>query len=66
MTTFNSFDNRSNQEKIKSIFLDYAQGISWLEISPDELDIIAARIEREVMDIADDNEFCGLTDLTKK
>ena len=66
MTTFNSFDNRSNQEKIKSIFLDYAQGISWLEISADELDIIAARIEREVMDIADDNEFCGLTDLTKK
>ena len=66
MTTFNTFDNRSNQEKIKSIFLDYAQGINWLEISVDELDIIAARIEREVMDIADDNEFVGLTDLTKK
>ena len=66
MTTFNTFDNRSNQEKIKSIFLDYAQGINHLEISVDELDIIAARIEREVMDIADDNEFVGLTDLTKK
>jgi hypothetical protein len=66
MATFNTFDNRSNQEKIKSIFLDYAQGINWLEISVDELDIIAKRIEREVMDIADDDEFCGLTDLTKK
>ena len=48
-------DNRSNQEKIKSIFLDYAQGIMWLEIEAGELDIIAERIEREVMGVEDDN-----------
>jgi len=59
-------DNRSNQEKIKSIFLDYAQGIMWLEIEAGELDIIAERIEREVMGVEDDNEFVGLRDLTKE
>ena len=59
-------DTRSNIEKIKSIFYDYAQGIEWLEISKDELDIIAKRIETEVMEIQDDDEFCNLTDLTKK
>ena len=52
--------------KIKSIFLDYAQGITWLEISSDELDIIAKRIEKEVMGVEDDNEFVDLKDLTKK
>jgi len=59
-------DTRSNTEKIKSIFYDYAQGIEWLEISKDELDIIAKRIETEVMGIQDDDEFCNLIDLTKK
>jgi hypothetical protein len=59
-------DTRTNTEKIKSIFLDYAQGIEWLEISKDELDIIAKRIEVEVMEIQDDNEFVSLIDLTKK
>lgn len=56
----------SNVEKIKSIFYDYAQGINWLEISKDELEIIAKRIEVEVMGIQDDNEFVSLKDLTKK
>jgi hypothetical protein len=59
-------DTRSNIEKIKSIFYDYAQGIKWLEISKDDLDIIAYRIETEVMGIHDDDAFCNLTDLTKK
>jgi len=59
-------DTRTNTEKIKAIFLDYAQGIEWLEISKDELDIIAKRIEVEVMEIQDDNEFVSLIDLTKK
>lgn len=58
-------DTRTNTEKIKSIFLDYAQGINWLEISVDELDIIAKRIETEVMGVQDDNEFVSLKDLTK-
>jgi hypothetical protein len=58
-------DTRNNIEKIKSIFLDYAQGINWLEISVDELDIIAKRIETEVMGVQDDNEFVSLKDLTK-
>jgi hypothetical protein len=49
-------DTRSNIEKIKSIFFDYAEGINYLEVSPDDLDIIAARIEIEVMGIQDDNE----------
>ena len=61
----NQIDSRSNQEKIKSIFLDYAQGNYWLEISTDELDIIAKRIETEVMGIEDPNEFVNLKDLTK-
>ena len=56
----------SNTEKIKAIFLDYAGGINWLEISIENLDEIAKRIEIEVMGIADDNEFVNLTDLTKK
>lgn len=55
----------TNVEKIKAIFFDYAQGIEWLEISRSELDIIAKRIETEVMKIQDDNEFVNLTDLTK-
>ena len=56
----------TNIEKIKKIFYDYAQGIEWLEISKDELDEIAKRIETEVMGIEDPNEFVNLTDLTKK
>jgi len=56
----------TNVEKIKAIFFDYAQGINYLEISADELDIIAKRIETEVMGIQDDNEFVNLTDLNKK
>lgn len=56
----------TNVEKIKAIFYDYAQGIEWLEISKDELDEIAKRIETEVMGIEDPNEFVNLTDLTKK
>jgi hypothetical protein len=59
-------DNRSNAEKIKSIFLDYAQGNYFLEISIDDLDIIAARIEKDVMGIQDDNEFANLKDISKK
>ena len=55
----------TNKEKIKAIFFDYAQGIEWLEISKDELDIIAYRIETEVMGIQDDDAFVNLTDLTK-
>jgi hypothetical protein len=55
----------TNVDKIKAIFLDYAQGIEWLEISKDELDIIAKRIEVEVMGISDDNEFVTLVDLNK-
>jgi hypothetical protein len=61
-----STDSRSNVEKIKSIFYDYAQGINWLEVSVEELDIIAKRIETEVMGIQNDDEFVNLTDLTKK
>jgi hypothetical protein len=56
----------TNIEKIKAIFYDYSQGIEWLEISKDELDIIAYRIETEVMGIQDDDAFVNLTDLTKK
>ena len=59
-------DSRSNVEKIKSIFYDYAQGIEWLEVSKDELEIIAKRIEKEVMGVQDDSEFVSLKDLTKK
>jgi hypothetical protein len=59
-------DNRSNVEKIKSIFYDYVQGIEWLEVSKDELEIIAKRIETEVMGVQDDNEFVSLKDLTKQ
>jgi hypothetical protein len=58
-------DTRTTQEKIKGIFFDYAVGMSWLEISRDDLDIIAERIEREVMGVQDDNEFVELRDLTK-
>ena len=56
----------TNIEKIKAIFFDYSQGIEWLEISKNDLDEIAKRIETEVMGIEDDNEFVNLTDLTKK
>ena len=56
----------TNIEKIKAIFFDYAQGIEWLEISKNDLDEIAKRIETEVMGIEDPNEFVNLTDLTKK
>jgi len=59
-------DTRTNIEKIKAIFFDYAQVIEWLEISKNELDEIAKRIETEVMGIEDPNEFVNLTDLTKK
>jgi hypothetical protein len=59
-------DTRSNVEKIKSIFLDYAEGIYHLEIRDFELEIIAKRIETEVMGVQDDNEFVSLKDLTKK
>ena len=58
-------DTRTNIEKIKSIFLDYAQGINWLEITEVELDIIAKRIETEVIGVQNDNEFVSLKDLTK-
>ena len=58
-------DSRTNKEKIKDIFFDYAQGINWLEISRVELDIIAERIEREVMGVQDDNEFASLKDISK-
>ena len=44
-------DTRTNIEKIKAIFFDYAQVIEWLEISKNELDEIAKRIETEVMGI---------------
>jgi len=63
---FNVFDTRSNIDKIKSIFFDYTEGISYLEIKLEDLDIIAKRIEIEVMNIQDDNEFVGLKDLNKK
>jgi len=55
----------SIQDKIKSIFLDYAQGINHLEISIEELNVIAYRIETEVMGIEDPNAFCSLPDLTQ-
>jgi len=44
-----------NREHIKKIFYDYAEGIYHLEISESDLDIIAERIEREVMGIHVDN-----------
>ena len=59
-------DTRSNVEKIKSIFLDYAEGNYHLEIKDFELEIIAKRIEKEVMGVQDDDEFVLLKDLTKK
>jgi hypothetical protein len=59
-------DSRSNVEKIKSIFYDYTQEADWLKVSKGELEIIAKRIEKEVMGIQDDNEFVSLKDLTKK
>lgn len=61
-------DTRTNIEKIESIFYDYAQRVSHngFKITTDELREIAKRIETEVMGIADDNEFVGLKDLTKK
>ncbi len=55
----------SNREHIKKIFFDYAEGREWLEINIKDLDIIAERIEREVMGIQDDNEFVNLKDISK-
>jgi len=54
----------SIQDKIKSIFLDYAQGINHLEISIEELNVIAYRIETEVMGIEDPNAF-GIFQISK-
>jgi hypothetical protein len=68
---FNKFDKRPNTDKIISIFLDYSvfynhtKGHYCMEITDDQLNIIAGRIEKEVMNIQDDNEFVGLKDLTK-
>ena len=61
-------DSRPNVEKIKSIILDYDRhdSVNRIEFTIDELDIIAKRIETEVMGIEDPNEFVNLTDLTKK
>jgi len=53
------------QERIKAIFYDYSEGIEWLEISKQDLNIIAERIEREVMNVQDDNEFFNLKDISK-
>jgi hypothetical protein len=55
----------SNREHIKKIFFDYAEGREWLEININDLDIIAERIEKEVMGIQDDNEFVNLKDINK-
>ena len=54
------------ESKIKNIFYNYAQGNFHLEISEDELNIIAKRIVVEVMGIEDPNEFVSLPDITKK
>lgn len=61
-------DNRTNIQKIESIFYDYAfQGHgNNLEIFQQDLRIIAQRIETEVMGITDDDEFVNLKDLTKE
>lgn len=61
-------DTRTNIEKIKSIFHDYARYISYddYSITLEELNEIAKRIETEVMGVVDDNEFVGLKDLTKE
>ena len=63
----NPFDTRSNIEKIKSIFYDYAEGVqhNGLKITTQELDEIASRIEKEVMGIEDPNEFVNLKDISK-
>jgi len=55
----------SNREHIKKIFYDYAQGLEWLEINIKDLDIIAERIEREVMGIEDDDFYANLKDINK-
>lgn len=55
----------TNREHIKKIFLDYSEGRQWLEINVTDLDIIAERIEKEVMGIQDDNEFVNLKDISK-
>ena len=47
-----------NVDKIKSIFLEYAEGINHLEISESDLDIIAQRIINEVVN-PDTNELIG-------
>jgi hypothetical protein len=57
----------TNIEKIKAIFYDYSEGIEWLEISKDDLDEIAYRIETEVMGIEDEDAYIrNLKDLTKE
>ena len=57
-------DTRSNVDKIKSIFFDYASSDKGkLEIQESELDEIAKRIEVEVMEIQDGNEFANLKDI---
>jgi len=63
----NSFDTRSNIEKIKSIFYGYAEEVqhNGLKITTQELDEIASRIEKEVMGIEDPNEFVNLKDISK-
>lgn len=53
-------DTRTNQEKIKGIFYDYCVGMYHLEVTEDELNEIARRIEREVMGVEDDNEIGGV------
>mgnify|MGYP003640501870 CR=1 FL=1 len=60
-------DTRSNIDKIKSIFFDYASSDKGkLEILESELDEIAKRIEVDVMGIQDDNEFANLKDIRFK
>ena len=61
-------DSRPNVEKIKSIILDYDRhdSVNRIEFTIDELDIIAKRIETEVMGIEDPDFYANLTDLTKK
>jgi hypothetical protein len=63
----NDRDTIEVTEKIKSIFYDYAQGVSHngLKITTHELDEIAKRIEVEVIGIQDPNEFVNLKDISK-
>jgi hypothetical protein len=45
----NEIIRTSIQDQIKRIFNEYATGGYWLEISADDLDTIAKRIEAEVV-----------------